>query len=128
MIEVAIAEDHTELRLTLRLLLNYHADLSVVCECENGLQAVECVKKFAPDVLITDLHMPEVDGLEAARQIQALEVKTRIILISSEMDLLSEADLVVAGVHGFVLKDKLFECLYPAIRAAASGETFFGSF
>jgi len=72
MIRVAIADDHSELRLALRLLLSLYRNFEIVCEASNGQEALECVKEVQPDVLVMDIQMPGLDGFESTKQIVAL--------------------------------------------------------
>lgn len=125
MIRVAIADDHTELRLALRLLLSRTNKVELICEAADGRQAVECVQRHRPDVLVMDVNMPELNGYQAARQIAGLAVATRIILISIH-DGQSYADhAAAAGAHGFVPKGELVHSLIAAIEAVHRGQTFF---
>lgn len=125
MIRVAIAEDHPEMRVVLRLLLKLFQDLELVCEASNGLEAVDCVKRIQPDVLVMDIHMPVLDGLAATEQIIGLRVRTRVILISSNRGNPIFWQAAYAGAQGFVPKDEVAVSLLPAIEAVHRGETFF---
>ena len=127
MIRVAIAEDHPEMRVVLRLLLKLSSDLQLVCEAVNGQEAVDCVKNSQPDVLVMDIRMPILDGFEAAQQIAKLEFNTRVILISAYIGehILMKASEV--GAKGFVAKEEIATSLLPAIQAVQRGETFFQS-
>jgi len=84
MIRVALADDSPEMRLALRLLLSLSENIKLIYETSNGQEAVECVKRLQPDVLVMDIRMPMLDGFEATKQITDLSVSTRVILISSE--------------------------------------------
>src|SRR5688572_7670207 len=125
MIRVAIADDHPEMRLALRLLLKLFTDVELVCETSNGQEAVDCVRRLQPDVLVMDIHMPVLDGLAATKQIVDLTVPTRVILISSLIGRLVARKAAAAGAQGFVPKDDLGTFLLPAIEAVHRGETFF---
>ena len=127
MIRIAIADDHPEMRLALRLLLKLFTDVELVCETSNGQEAVDCVRRLQPDVLVMDIHMPVLDGLAATKQIVALRVPTRVILISSLIGRLVARKAAAAGAQGFVPKDDLGTFLLPAIEAVHRGETYFAA-
>jgi DNA-binding NarL/FixJ family response regulator len=125
MIRVALAEDHAELRVALRLLLRLSKEIELVGEASNGLEAVDCVKRLQPDVLVMDIHMPVLDGFAATKQITELSLPTRVILISTDIGMLVIRQVIVVGAQGYVAKDDLAESLLPAIEAVYRGETFF---
>ena len=125
MIRVAIADDHPEMRVVLRLLLRLSTDIELVCEASNGQEAVDCVQHLQPDVLVMDIHMPVLDGLAATRQIVDLRVPTGVILVSSHAGSSISMQAIAAGAQGFVPKDNVPASLLPAIAAVHRGETFF---
>ena len=125
MIRVAIADDHPELRLTLRLLLSMSKDIKIVCETSDGQEAVDCVKHLQPDVLVMDIHMPVLDGYAATMQIIELLVPTRVILISMDTGNFFVRQAVAVGAKGFVSKDDIAELLLPAIETVHRGGLFF---
>ncbi len=125
MIRVAIADDHSEMRVTLRLLLSLSKEIEIVCVASNGQEAVDCVKRLQPDVLVMDIHMPVLDGFAATKQISDLSVATRVILISTETGNFFVMQAVAAGAQGFVPKDKVAKSLLPAIETVYRGELFF---
>ena len=125
MIRVAIADDHAELRLALRLLLSIFKDVEVVCEAGNGQEAVDCVKLLQPDVLVMDIQMPVLDGFEATKQIADLTLPTRVILISSYKGHFISIQAAAVGAKGFVPKDDVAELLLTAIKTVHRGELFF---
>ena len=86
LIRVALADDHPLVRATLRRLLSLRKDIELVCEAVNGQEAVDCVNRFNPDVLVMDISMPVMDGFEATQQIVTLKVHTQIILISLDTE------------------------------------------
>jgi DNA-binding NarL/FixJ family response regulator len=124
-IRVAIADDHAELRLALRLLLNIHKDIEIVCETSNGQEAVDCVKHLQPDVLVMDIQMPVLDGFRATRQITDLSVSTRVILMSTYRGHIIAREASAAGARGFVPKDHIAEWLHTAIETVHQGDVFF---
>ena len=127
MIRIAIADDHPEMRVVLRLLLRLSKDMELVCEASNGEEAVDCVRRLQPDVLVMDIHMSVLDGLGATKQIVNLAVRTRVILISSQIGSSIVMQAVAAGAQGFVPKDDVAMSLLSAIEAVDRGETFFYS-
>lgn len=125
MIRVAIAEDHPEMRIALRLLLKLSGEVELVGEMSNGREAVDCIQSLQPDVLVMDIRMPELDGLEAARRIMSMGVKTRVILMSSNRGTSTIMRAIEAGVQGFIPKDDIAAFLLLAIETVQRGETFF---
>lgn len=125
MIRVAIADDHPEIRVALRLLLNLSNSIEIICESSNGQEAVDCVKRLEPDVLVMDIRMPVLDGFEATRQIADLSVNTRVILMSSYRGTTVAEEAASVGAQGFLPKDVLAESLLNAIEVVHRGESFF---
>jgi DNA-binding NarL/FixJ family response regulator len=125
MIRVALADDSAEMRVALRLLLNLSTTVEVICESSNGQEAVDCVKRLQPDVLVMDIHMPVLDGLAATQQITDLSVSTRVILISANIGKAVAREAAQVGAKGFVPKDDVAKLLNSAIEAVHAGETFF---
>ena len=125
MIRVGLCDDHPEMRVALRLLLTLSENMELVCEASNGQEAVDCVKRLQPDVLVMDIHMPELDGFEATQQIIDLAVPTRVILISTDIGKPVASHSAAVGAQGFIPKDNLAMLLLSAIEAVYGGETFF---
>jgi DNA-binding NarL/FixJ family response regulator len=116
-----IADDEALVRQGVRLILEAQLDLEVVAECRNGAEAHRAVREHAPDVLLLDLRMPEVDGLEAVRRITADRSPTAVLVLTT-FDLDEYVyEAVRAGASGFVLKDTEPAQLVHAVRAVASG-------
>jgi DNA-binding NarL/FixJ family response regulator len=125
MIRVAITEDHPQVRAALRLLLSLSKDIELICETDNGQEAVNCVKRLQPDILVMAIHLPLLGGLEATKQITDLSVSTRVILISVDIGSFMAMQAAGVGARGFVPKDDAAQQLLPAIEAVQRGETFF---
>jgi DNA-binding NarL/FixJ family response regulator len=125
MIRVAIADDHPELRLALRLLLRMNKDIEIVCEAGNGQEAVDCVKHLQPDVLVMDINMPVLDGFGSVEQISHLSVPTQVILMSTDRGIFIAKEAAAVGARGFVPKDNIAESLLTAIETVHRGEVFF---
>jgi DNA-binding NarL/FixJ family response regulator len=125
MIRVAIADDHPEMRVALRLLLTISTEIEIVCVTSNGQEAVDCVKRLQPDVLVMDVHMPVLDGFGATKQITDLSVPTRVILMSTDTGIFIVRQAATVGAKGFVPKDKVAKLLLLAIETVQRGELFF---
>ena len=127
MIRVVIAEDHLMVRAGIRALLEKAGDVHVVSEASNGQEAAEMAEKYTPDVLIMDIMMPRLNGIQAADNIRKLKLPTRILLLSmySDEGLIYQA--LQSGVKGYVLKSSVGDELILAVRAIASGKTYLSS-
>lgn len=122
MIRILIADDQAMVRSGLRMILESETDLQVVDEAENGVQAVRLVKRERPDVVLMDVRMPEMDGLEATRQIAAEAPDSRVIVLTTfDIDEYVYGALR-AGASGFLLKDAPADDLIAAIRVVAGGD------
>jgi DNA-binding NarL/FixJ family response regulator len=120
--EIIIADDQELVRLGFRMVINAQPDLKVTGEVGNGAQAITAARVLRPDVMLIDIRMPDVDGLQAARQIMREGSAAKIILITTfDLDDYVEAGLR-AGVRGFLLKDTTPPQLLAAIRAVKAGE------
>jgi DNA-binding NarL/FixJ family response regulator len=124
MMRVAIAEDHPELRVLLRLLLGRLEHIEIVFEAENGLEVIDLVQQHRPDVLVMDIRMPRLDGVSAAQQINNLLLSTRVILISSLEGPGVIQSAMAAGAHGFVYKGDLLKLLLDAVETVCNGGLF----
>ena len=121
-IRVLIADDQSMVRAGFRMLLAREDDLEVVAEAGNGLEAVEKAVRFSPTVVLMDIRMPELDGLEATRRILARDEKARILILTT-FDLDEYVyEALRAGASGFVLKDDPPEQLLAAVRVVAAGD------
>ena len=125
MIRVAIADDHPEMRVALRLLLNLSNSIEIICETSNGQEAVDCVKNLEPDVLVMDVRMPTLNGFEATKQIVDLSSKTRVILMSADKGTTMAKNAASVGAQGYLPKDNLAETLLNAIEIVHRGESIF---
>ena len=121
-IRVLVADDQSMVRAGFRMLLGGEADIEVVAEASNGLEAVDKAARFRPTVVLMDIRMPELDGLEATRRILAADDSARILILTT-FDLDEYVyEALRAGASGFVLKDEPPEQLIAAIRIVARGE------
>ena len=124
-IRILLADDHTLIRGGLRLIIEQHADLSVVGEAEDGRQAVALVASLKPDVAVLDIGMPNLNGIEAAKQITEGDSGTAVIVLSMHRDETYILRALKAGVRGYLLKDSAESDLVRAIRAVAERKSFF---
>jgi DNA-binding NarL/FixJ family response regulator len=121
-IRVLVADDQSMVRAGFRMLLGGEKDLEVVAEAGNGIEAVEKTGRFHPDVILMDIRMPELDGLEATRRILAADNGARILILTT-FDLDEYVyEALRAGASGFVLKDDSPEQLITAVRTVAAGD------
>jgi len=120
-IRVLVADDQSMVRAGFRMLLAGEADIEVVAEASNGLEAVEKAARLQPTVVLMDIRMPELDGLEATRRILAANDQARVLILTTfDLDeYIYEA--LRAGASGFVLKDDPPEQLIAAIHTVAAG-------
>jgi DNA-binding NarL/FixJ family response regulator len=121
-IRVLVADDQSMVRAGFRMLLSGEEDIEVVAEASNGLEAVEKAARFDPTVILMDIRMPELDGLEATRRILGADDTARVLILTT-FDLDEYVyEALSAGASGFVLKDDPPEQLIAAIRTVAAGE------
>ena len=123
-IKVLIADDHTVVRIGLKTLLSLTKDISVVGEARNGKQAVEETLRLRPDVVIMDLAMPKLDGVEATRKILAVEPATRILILTSYGSSDGIAHALELGAAGAMMKTADDERIVSAIHKIAAGSTY----
>lgn len=121
-IRVLLADDHRMLREGLRRSLEDEG-FEVVGEADNGEQAVRLVAELAPDVVLMDVSMPEMDGVEATRRIRGTDTESRVLMLTMHADKDVLADAIRAGASGYLVKDCSTEEVAEAIRMAASGDT-----
>ena len=121
-IHVLVADDQSMVRAGFRMLLAGEEDIEVVAEASNGLEAVDKAARFDPTVVLMDIRMPELDGLEATRRILAADADARVLILTT-FDLDEYVyEALAAGASGFVLKDDPPEQLIAAIRTVAAGD------
>jgi DNA-binding NarL/FixJ family response regulator len=124
-ITVLLADDHTVVRQGLRALLKAEEDMEVIGEAENGRQAVNLVKKSPPDVVLMDVAMPLMNGLEATRQILKSSPTTKVLVLTSYGDDDCIEQLMRAGAAGYLIKQTAANDLLKAIREVQRGNAFF---
>ena len=121
-IRVLVADDQSMVRAGFRMLLGGEEDMEVVAEASNGIEAVDQAARFNPGIILMDIRMPELDGLQATRRILAADKAARILILTT-FDLDEYVfEALRAGASGFVLKDDSPEQLIAAIRTVAAGD------
>ena len=121
---IVLAEDHTILRQGLRALLSADPGFEIVGEACDGREAVRCVEKLAPDLLLMDLSMPRMNGMEAIREIKKRYPQTRIIALTVHREEEYLVTTLQAGAEGYVLKDATHEELVLAINSVMAGKPY----
>jgi DNA-binding NarL/FixJ family response regulator len=121
---IVIAEDHTILREGLRSLLSSQSEFEIVGEAGNGREAIRCVEKLKPDLILTDLSMPRMNGMEAIREIKRQYPKTKVLVLT-----VHKADEYIlatfkAGADGYLLKDSTQAEMITAVRRVLSGQHY----
>ncbi|MGO8817930.1 MAG: response regulator [Terriglobia bacterium] len=124
-IRVLLADDHRLIRAGLRLVVDQQPDLSVVGEADDGRQAVELAKSLKPNVVVMDIGMPNLNGIEAARQIREIRPASAIVMLSMHSDEGYVLRALGAGARAYLLKDSATTDLVQAIHAVAEGKSFF---
>ena len=115
-VKVLLVDDQKIMRDGLRALIEKQPGIELVAEAENGRLAIHLTRKFMPDVILMDIHMPEVNGIEATRRIVEEFPGTRVVAISMHSDRQYVLGAIKAGVSGYLLKDSAFDELAQAIR------------
>jgi DNA-binding NarL/FixJ family response regulator len=123
-IRVVLADDHTLVRHGIRAMLEKTDDIQVVGEASDGQEALELVHQSAPDVLLADIAMPRMDGLEAIQQVRALDGTTRVIVLSMYSDPSLVRKALQEGAAGYLLKSSVPAELLLAVRAVSRGEVY----
>ncbi len=122
--KILIADDHQIVRQGLRTLLEKEPDLQVVAEAEDGRATVRLVRDLTPDVVIMDVAMPDMNGIEATRQITTEFPKIKVIALSMYADRRFVVNMLKAGASGYLLKECAFEELIRAIRLVLTNKTY----
>jgi DNA-binding NarL/FixJ family response regulator len=123
-LRVLLAEDQRLMRSGLATMIGLQSDMEVVGEADNGRIAVELVQKLAPDVVLMDITMPELNGIDATQQIALLEAAPKVIILSLHADQRHVTDALKAGASGYVVKDSALDELVLAIRAVHKGRVY----
>jgi DNA-binding NarL/FixJ family response regulator len=123
-ITVVLADDHRIVREGLAAMMNAKPDIEVVAQAKNGREALRLVKELSPQVVVMDVAMPDLNGVEATRQISQEVPQAKILALSMHSDMQFISKMLAAGASGYVLKDSAFEELANAIRAVSNGRTY----
>lgn len=121
---ILLADDHAVVRRGFRLILSQEPDLEVVGEACNGREAVECAEKLQPDVVVIDVTMPELNGIEGTRRIVECCPRARVLALSMHRDGVYVREMLRAGARGYLLKDAADDAFLEAVRAVARGEGY----
>jgi two-component system response regulator NreC len=123
-IRILLADDHAVVRQGFKMILNAQADMEIVGEAGNGREAVDLVETLRPDVVVMDVAMPELNGIEATRRVSEASPHTRVIALSMHKDSVYVREVLRAGARGYLLKDSGAGDLVSAVRAVARGEGY----
>jgi two-component system, NarL family, response regulator NreC len=121
---ILLADDHAVVRHGFRMILDAQPDLEVIGEATNGREAVDEATRLQPDVVVMDVTMPELNGIEATRRIAAASPRTRVLALSMHKDSVYVREILRAGARGYLLKDSGEGDLLAAVRAVAKGEGY----
>jgi two-component system, NarL family, response regulator NreC len=124
MIRIVVADDHHLVREGISALLEKASDLEVVGEAMDGQEAVDLVQRLIPDVLVTDIAMPQLNGIEAVQRLREIGSPTRIVILSMYSEEILVRQALQNGAKGFLLKGSVAEELLLAIRAASRGAVY----
>lgn len=123
-IRILLADDHAVVRQGFRMILAAQPDLAVIGEAANGREAVELAEQLQPDLVVIDVSMPELNGIEATRRIHEAVPRCRILALSMHRDSVYVREILRAGAHGYLLKDGIDQDLLSAVRAVAQGQGY----
>ncbi len=123
-IRLLIADDYDVMRENIKSFVSKQPDIEVVGEAKDGETAVELAKNLSPDLVLMDISMPKLSGIEAAKNILSNNASARIIILSTRSDKRFVEAGLKAGVSGYVLKTSIFDDLIPSVRAVMANELF----
>jgi DNA-binding NarL/FixJ family response regulator len=121
---ILLADDHAVVRQGFRMILGAQADMEIVGEAGNGREAVSMTEQLKPDVVVMDVAMPELNGIEATRRITESQPHTKVLALSMHKDSVYVREILRAGARGYLLKDSIDVDLLAAVRAVAKGEGY----
>src|SRR4051794_19574049 len=124
MLRILLADDHAMVRQGFRLILSAQPDMEIVGEAGNGDEAVNMTTKLQPDLVVMDVAMPELNGIEATRKITAGSPRTRVLALSMHKDSVYVREILRAGAKGYLLKDAADHDLLSAVRSVFRGEGY----
>jgi len=123
-IRILLADDHAVVRQGFKMILDAEADMEIVGEAGNGRQAVDLAEQLRPDVVVMDVAMPELNGIEATRRMAENAPHARVLALSMHKDSVYVRETLRAGARGYLLKDSVAADLVSAVRAVAAGEGY----
>lgn len=123
-IRILLVDDHTVVRKGIRMILSAQPDMEVVAEAKNGLEAVVEAERTQPDVVIMDVNMEGLNGIEGARRIGEISPRSRVLALSMHRDAVYVREMLRAGAKGYLVKDADDDALLDAVRAVARGEAY----
>lgn len=123
-IKILLADDHTIVRQGLKLIISAHPDLEVVGEAANGREAVSMAEKLRPDMVLMDVAMPELNGIEATRRLIGANARIKVLVLSMHKEAVYVREILKAGARGYILKDAIDTELLNAIRSVANGDGY----
>lgn len=123
-IKIFLADDHTIVRQGLKLILAAQPDIEVVGEAANGREAVELVQKLKPDLVLMDVAMPELNGIEATRRMVEANSRLKILVLSMHKEAVYVREILRAGARGYILKDAIDTELLSAVRSVVRGDGY----
>ncbi len=124
-IRILIIDDHAMVRQGLRLALQLQSDFEIIGEAKDGFEGLDFVKRLQPDVILLDLNMPKMNGIEMTKKLQDKSGRSRILMLSGVQADARIFEAIEAGVDGYIVKDATTEELTTAIRHIASGDSYF---
>jgi len=123
-IRILLADDHAVVRQGFKMILGAQSDMEIVGEASNGREAVELAERIKPDIVVMDVAMPELNGIEATRRLIGALPHARVIALSMHKDSVYVREVLRAGARGYLLKESGAEDLVRAVRAVAGGESW----
>jgi len=123
-VKIVLADDHSIVRQGLRALIEKQSDMRVIGEASNGRETVAMAGELLPDVILMDVSMPDMNGIEATRRIRTAFPEIKVLALSMHSDRRFAIEMLRAGAYGYLLKDSAFEEMAHAIRAVMSGHTY----
>lgn len=123
-IKVMIADDHELIREGLSRVLDMENDIEVICKVKSGVEAVESVRKCKPDILLLDINMPEMNGIDTLKKIKSTALKVKIVMLTVYDDIEYVSQCINLGADGYVLKDSDSDTLVKTIRVVYDGGSY----
>jgi two-component system response regulator NreC len=123
-IHILLADDHAVVRQGFKMILAAQPDMEIVGEAGNGREALDLAGQLQPDVIVMDVAMPELNGIEATRRMAGVSPRSRVLALSMHKDSVYVREILRAGARGYLLKDSISSDLLAAVRAIARGEGY----